>query len=354
MAERQTSRTGKPIVIADYDSAWAETFTRERELIVRACGAGPFVRIEHMGSTAVPGLGAKPIIDIKPGLRSLDDALPLIPLLATIGYEYGFDDDIPERRYFRKDVNGERAFHMHMVETSSDFWRDHLRFRNFLRYSEEDRAEYERVKRRLAAEYNAHLTPESNINLGYTEYKTGCIAAIMAKAEARIERSEPVVIVDYDAAWPARFERERDLVLSAAGSAAVAIEHAGSTSVPGLAAKPIVDMVMGVRDMAGARAAAASLSRVGYAMDSPQHDDWVLFNKIGDRQTHHLHAVPHEGVRWRRYVGFRDWLRAQPDDVAAYGDLKRALAAEFGHDRLGYVEAKTDFVNGILRRAGVA
>jgi GrpB-like predicted nucleotidyltransferase (UPF0157 family) len=159
---------------------------------VRACGAGTFVRIEHMGSTAVPGLGAKAIIDIMPGLHSLDDAAALIEPLASIGYEYvpeherpsEIDEGMPFRRYFRKDVNGERAFHMHMVEAGSDFWVTHLLFRDFLRVSPDDAREYERVKREVAAEYNKTVTAASNVNLGYTDNKSDCVNAIMAKARA--------------------------------------------------------------------------------------------------------------------------------------------------------------------------
>jgi GrpB-like predicted nucleotidyltransferase (UPF0157 family) len=194
-----TSRTGKPIIIADYDAVWPHRFERERMEIVRACGAAAFVRIEHMGSTAVPGLAAKAIIDIMPGIRSLDDAPPLIPRLESIGYEYvpeyeqpnAFDEGMPFRRYFRKDVNGERAFHMHMVEVDSDFWRTHLLFRDFLRISPADADEYARVKRMVAAEYNATVTPESNINLGYTDKKSDCINAIMAKARAHFGSGAP-------------------------------------------------------------------------------------------------------------------------------------------------------------------
>lgn len=190
-----TSRTGKPIVIAEYDPQWPLRFERERELILRTCGESPFVSIEHMGSTAVPGLAAKPIIDILPGLRTLDDAPPLIAPLASIGYEYvpeyerpnAFDEGMPERRYFRKDIRGERAFHMHMVVAGSDTWRTQLLFRDFLRVSPDDLREYERVKRRVAAEYNATLTPQSNTNLGYTDRKSDCVNAIMAKARAAME-----------------------------------------------------------------------------------------------------------------------------------------------------------------------
>ena len=185
-----TSRTGKPIVIADYDPAWPRRFETERELIRRACGRDPFVAIEHVGSTAVPGLAAKPIIDMMPGLRSLDDAPPLIPPLERIGYEYvpEFERDtasgegMPFRRYFRKDVAGERAFHLHMVATDSDSWRRHLLFRDWLRTHPDDAAAYAALKRRVAAEYNARLTPTSDINVGYTDRKSEFIEGIIAAA----------------------------------------------------------------------------------------------------------------------------------------------------------------------------
>jgi GrpB-like predicted nucleotidyltransferase (UPF0157 family) len=92
------------------------------------------------------------------------------------------DEGTPFRRYFRKDVNDERAFHMHMVEAGSEFWVTHLLFRNYLRISPDDAGEYERVKRQVAAGYNATVTSSSNINLGYTDKKSDCISAIMAKA----------------------------------------------------------------------------------------------------------------------------------------------------------------------------
>jgi GrpB-like predicted nucleotidyltransferase (UPF0157 family) len=358
-----TSRTGKPIVIAGYDAAWPERFERERAEILRACGVDAFVRIEHVGSTAVPGLAAKPIIDLMPGLRSLDDAAALIAPLAGIGYEYvpefegpsAIDEGMPFRRYFRKDVEGARAFHMHMVETGSEFWRDHLLFRDFLRISPEDVREYERVKRRVAAEYNANLTPESNINLGYTDRKSDCINAIMAKARARIVASTPIVIVDYDPEWPRRFEREREEILRAVGDAAVAVEHVGSTSVPGLAAKPKVDIAIGVRSIADGRAAIAAIEGIGYTKqpDEEDLDDWIVFAKReGDAGAFNLHMVPFEGERWCRYLLFRDHLRLHGEAADEYARLKRALAAEFGTNRLGYPQAKSDFVRAIERAAG--
>ncbi len=185
-----TSLSGRSIVVADYDPQWPVRFARERDLILRACGPHAFIAIEHVGSTAVPRLGAKPIIDIMPGLRSLDDAPPLIAKLATIGYEYvpeyeqptpPFDSGLPERRYCRKDANGERAFHLHMVETASEFWARHLLFRDYLRAHPEAAREYARLKRELAARFGAD-------RVGYTNAKTGFITGIEAKARAAARR----------------------------------------------------------------------------------------------------------------------------------------------------------------------
>jgi len=184
--------TGKRIVIADYDPAWPAKFEAERDLIVRTCGAGAFVSIQHVGSTSVPGLAAKPIIDMMPGVRSLDDAPPLVPLLESIGYEYvpEFEHDTPSgpgmpfRRYFRKDANGERAYHLHMVEVGSEFWVDHLLFRDYLRAHPDAADEYAHLKRKIAANFNASMTPSSDINVGYTDRKTDFVERIKSRARA--------------------------------------------------------------------------------------------------------------------------------------------------------------------------
>jgi len=185
-----SSQLGRAIVIADYDPEWPSRFERERDLIVAACRPNSFVGFEHMGSTSIPGLAAKPVIDMMPGLRSLADAPPLIAAMETLGYEYvpEFEHDsavgpgMPDRRYLRKNVNGVRAFHAHMVVVGSDMWRDDLLFRDYLRLFPDVAADYERLKRRLAAEYNATLTPQSDINTGYTDYKTEFVESVKAKA----------------------------------------------------------------------------------------------------------------------------------------------------------------------------
>lgn len=357
-----SSSAGKPIVIADYDPAWVARFQAERVAIYRACGRDAFVRVEHIGSTAVPGLAAKPIIDMMPGLRSLDDAPPLIALLEALGYEYvpEFERPIPEwndpgmpfRRYFRKDVNGARALHVHMVEAGSEFWVRHLRFRNYLRTEPAVARAYADLKRAIAAEFNAALTPASNINAGYTDRKTEFVEDVLPLANERARRGTPVRLATYDAAWPALFERERDRLVAALGDVALAIEHVGSTAVPGLPAKPTIDIAVGVRDTATMMARAGAMADLGYRSEL-NFDDWAYFDRK-DRDAgiaYHVHSVPLGGRRWTAYLAFRDALRTDAALRASYEALKRASAAEFQGDRLGYVEAKSEFIEAAVARA---
>jgi GrpB-like predicted nucleotidyltransferase (UPF0157 family) len=165
-----------PIVIADYDPRWPDVYEAERARIVDAIGRW-LEGIEHVGSTSVPGLAAKPIIDIMPGLRSLDDALHFVPAMEAIGYQYipEYEDNLPERRYFvRPPGRGyavTRLFHVHAVETTSRFWRRHQAFRDYLRAHPDACAEYAALKRRLADEYGADRE-------GYTEAKSEFITRI--------------------------------------------------------------------------------------------------------------------------------------------------------------------------------
>jgi len=159
------------IEIVDYNPGWPLRFAEEKAALLEAIGHWVVV-IEHIGSTAVPGLGAKPIIDIMVGVRQLADARYCIAPLAAIGYEYvsQFEDEMPERRYFRKGSQT-RHFHLHMVELASEFWQRHLAFRDYLCAHPEAVREYEALKRRLASQYGTDRE-------GYTEAKTKFIRLI--------------------------------------------------------------------------------------------------------------------------------------------------------------------------------
>jgi GrpB-like predicted nucleotidyltransferase (UPF0157 family)/RimJ/RimL family protein N-acetyltransferase len=163
---------------------------------------------------------------------------------------------------------------------------------------------------------------------------------------------EPVEVVDYDPTWPARFESERRRLVDALGSSAAEVEHVGSTAVPGLPAKPVIDVLVGLREYPLQPAQIGLLEGLGYVyrgeLGIPGRQ---YFRNPPD--TRHVHAVLHGSELWRRHVAFRDWLRAHPDDAASYATLKRRLAAEHRDDRARYTEGKASFIEELLQRAAV-
>jgi GrpB-like predicted nucleotidyltransferase (UPF0157 family) len=157
----------------------------------------------------------------------------------------------------------------------------------------------------------------------------------------------PIVIVAYDPAWPALFEQERARLAAILGTLVVTIEHVGSTAVPGLAAKPIIDLMVGVRSLAETRSRCIEpLQEAGYAY-LPEYQSWLpdeLFFRKGVPWTHHVHVMEPSNPGWRRRLLFRDYLRAHPDSADAYATLKRGLATAFNDDIAAYRNAKDEFV----------
>lgn len=164
-------------------------------------------------------------------------------------------------------------------------------------------------------------------------------------------------LVAYDPRWAARFEEEKARILEVAGSRLLAVEHVGSTAIPGILAKPVLDILGGVRTLADGDALVTRLAAIGYEY-VPEYEaiipDRRYFRKgPAGARTHHLHVVEHEGKEWRKMMGFRDYLRAHPAVAREYGELKRRLARTFRDDRDAYQEAKASFIRDVLARAEV-
>jgi len=157
------------------------------------------------------------------------------------------------------------------------------------------------------------------------------------------ERRE-IVIVDHDPAWSARFELERARITAALSELALRIDHIGSTSVPGLAAKPIVDILVEV----GSLQDAAGLERAGYVL-RVREDGHRMF-RTPERDVH-VHVWPSGSPSIATDLAFRDRLRASPEDRAVYEALKRELAAREWPDTNHYAEAKGPLIREILGRA---
>lgn len=148
--------------------------------------------------------------------------------------------------------------------------------------------------------------------------------------------------------WAALFAEEAGRIGAALAAYEVAVEHCGSTAVPGLVAKPILDILVGVPAPLDVPGLVRALAPLGYThaphAGVPGHE---VFGK-GTPRTHLLHVVPHGGPEWRRMLGFRDALRTDPAVAADYAALKRALAARFAADRPAYTAGKAEFILRVL------
>jgi len=139
------------IVIEEYDPAWVGAYAEEAQLLQQVFASTNAI-VEHVGSTAVEGLGAKPTIDIMVGLESVDELGDLMDGLAELGYLYlpEYEQDVPERRFFRKPGSGFRRYHLHCVPLGGEFYREHLLFRDYLRSNADVAASYLQLKQALA------------------------------------------------------------------------------------------------------------------------------------------------------------------------------------------------------------
>lgn len=169
-------------------------------------------------------------------------------------------------------------------------------------------------------------------------------------------QDEPVRIVEHDPAWSARFAEEAIRIEAAVAPYITGgIHHVGSTAVPGLAAKPIIDILVGVADLAAARECIHLLAPLDYVYAPYLPDVMVWFCKPDpSRRTHHLHLVPTGSQRFVDELAFRDYLRSHPDSAADYEQLKRRLASQCENDREAYTRAKSPFIADVLARANRA
>ena len=163
--------------------------------------------------------------------------------------------------------------------------------------------------------------------------------------------NDPVGVVPYDPAWPVMFASLRDRIAPALGELAAGIEHVGSTAVPGLDAKPIIDIDVVIRHAGDLPSAAAQLATLGYAQLG---DLGVIgreaFRAPADQPRHHLYVCAAGAPALQAHLILRDALRDDPELALQYGELKRALAERYRDDRDAYTEGKSAFVAAVLRR----
>ena len=176
--------------------------------------------------------------------------------------------------------------------------------------------------------------------------------------EERIEEAirEEILVAPYDPSWPQLFESEAAFLKRILPkSIVIKIEHFGSTAVQGLAAKPIIDMLVEVSSLAGTQEQIVPiLEAAGYdyfwRTDVSPAYAWFIKRDSQGKRTHHIHMVEADSKLWERLY-FRDYLREFPEEAKQYAELKQLLAERFPHDRIAYTESKAEYVVAITERA---
>ena len=165
------------------------------------------------------------------------------------------------------------------------------------------------------------------------------------------EHNGPIRLAEYDPAWPALFEREAARIRAALGDTALAVEHVGSTSVPGLAAKPVIDILLVVHDSSDEAAYVPQLEAAGYVLRI-REPDWHEHRLFKGPDTNvNMHVFSAGSVEIERMLGFRDWLRMHDGERRLYENSKRELSARTWKYVQNYADAKGEVVEGIIGRA---
>ena len=183
--EKPTNMVARQIYLDPYSDDWAIEFAKENALLLSLIKEWA-QDIQHIGSTAIPGLAAKPVIDIMIGVKGLSEAdLHCVSKIQSLGYDYiqKYEVELPNRRYFQKtSPQGIRTHQIHLVEINSDIWKRHLLFRDYLRLHPTIAKQYENLKKSLAETYSDTYE--------YANAKTTFIRNIEAKAQGKLNQRE--------------------------------------------------------------------------------------------------------------------------------------------------------------------
>ena len=161
-----------------------------------------------------------------------------------------------------------------------------------------------------------------------------------------------VIVTPYQSSWPEAFQQEKEQLETIFGDRLLAVHHIGSTSVPGLSAKPILDILPVVDSLDGIEAFDAAMEQIGYeAKGEFGMSGRRYYRKGGDNRTHHIHLYADGNPEIIRHVVFRDYLRQHPEEVEAYSTIKERLAHQYPEDISAYIAGKDSFVKTMEQRA---
>lgn len=341
------------VELSEYNPQWPVLFQQEAEKIKSILNEN-CIEVYHIGSTAIPDIYAKPIIDIMPVVKDLSLVDALNHQFEALGYGCMHEYGIPGRRFYWKS-NTKRTHHIHLFEQDSTEMLRHLAFRNFMLEHRNYALAYSLLKRALADVFHEDIEnyvkgKSSFIQL--IDYKTGMASSSQLLAK------DNIVIEPYNPVWPALATAEINAIKALIGDLpCVAIEHIGSTAVPGLASKPIIDILIAVKSLKDTQQWIKMLEWLGYIFwdDYPNNDHLRFFKGMppyGMKRTHHVHIVEENNDTFDQRILFRDGLRRDKKKRFEYETLKLKLSQSFSDDREGYTDLKGHFIEKVLQDLG--
>lgn len=310
--------------------------------------------IYHIGSTAIPHIYAKPIVDILLVVKDIRLVDSLNPEFEALGYvcmgEYG----IAGRRYYWKSKT-HRTHNVHLFELGSPEISRYLLFRDFLIAHADYAKAYSTIKRCLAEVFSDDIE-------NYVNGKSSFIQMINYKAGTagvnQLTAQDNIIIQPYNPTWPKLAEAEIKAIKIILGSVPYdSIEHLGSTAVPNLGSKPIIDIFITVKSMKDAEKLIIPLETLGYDFwkENPDTTHMRFFKGMppfGEKRTHHVHIVESSNNTFEHRILFRDILRSDEQIRQKYEALKLKLSQVHVMDREVYTDRKGEFIESVLRAHG--
>lgn len=333
----------RQVELVPYDPNWPMQFEQEAEKLKAILGSNAEA-VHHIGSTAIPGIYAKPVIDILVVVKTLNKVDALNPEFESLGYACMGEYGIQGRRYYWKSQT-KRTHHVHLFEKGHSEIKRHLAFRDYMRAHPDAAQGYSWVKRCLAAEFPTDI-------VAYVNGKESFVRAIdyfagVPKPDQLLAQDD-IVLLPYDADWPKLATAEINAIKQTIHLPYVAIEHVGSTAIEGLSAKPIIDIFIALESMEKSDRWIAPLKALGYVdwPDNPDktHDRYFKgMPPFGLQRTHHVHIMA-VGDDFQKRIAFRNLLRQNALLRQHYEKLKQDLATQYPDDREGYTNAKARFI----------
>ena len=332
------------------NSDWPRLFAEvEKEL--KQILQGNLTEIYHIGSTAIPGIYAKPIIDVLPVVNDIQLIDALTSQFEAFGYvcmgEYG----IPGRRFYWKSKTA-RTHNIHLFQEGSPEISRHLAFRDFMRQHLDYAQAYSFLKRNLADVFPTDI--ENYVNgkssfVQFIDYKTGNARDIQLHAK------DSIVIQPYTPIWEKLAVAEIKTIQQTILLPYVSIEHIGSTAVPHLSSKPVIDLFIVLKSITEAMQWIKPLETLGYVFweDNPDNAHLRFFKGMppfGEKRTHHVHIVDAANPTLEHRILFRNILRQDAKVREKYEVLKMKLSHQYAADREAYTDGKNQFIESILRQ----